>query len=45
MDLQSRCEIARFHVDAKISAMVATPDGLIFAGDTAGTLHCLRLVE
>jgi WD40 repeat protein len=44
-DLNGRCEIARFHTDARIDALAATADGLILAGDVRGKLHKLRLFE
>jgi WD40 repeat protein len=42
-DVAAGRETARFHADAGISALAATPDGLILAGDKMGRLHSLRL--
>ena len=41
-DPRSGRQLAMFHADAPITALLAHPNGLIVAGDKSGAVHFLR---
>jgi WD40 repeat protein len=44
-DLSSGKELARFEIDAAVTAVAELPDGGIAVGDSTGRLHWLKMAE